>query len=126
MIIKENKIYEVNPLFPGADWYSEGNYIIDETAEQGKQMAQLYIDNYPFVDYEQDGEFVTKVIVLDKPEKPEEVEGKRIELQQDEQGEWGYIYIDIAKTETEIQQEIINTLGQELAQLKLQFMIGGM
>ena len=29
-------------------------------------------------------------------------------------------------TETEIQQEIINTLGQELAQLKLQFMMGGM
>ena len=29
-------------------------------------------------------------------------------------------------TEIEMQQQIINTLGQELAQLKLQFMIGGM
>lgn len=29
-------------------------------------------------------------------------------------------------TEMEIQQEIINTLGQELAMLKLQFMMGGM
>jgi len=29
-------------------------------------------------------------------------------------------------TEIEIQQQIINTLGQELAQLKLQFMMGGM
>ena len=29
-------------------------------------------------------------------------------------------------TELEIQQQIINTLGQELAQLKLQFMMGGM
>jgi len=28
-------------------------------------------------------------------------------------------------TELEIQQQIINTLGQELAQLKLQFMMGG-
>lgn len=29
-------------------------------------------------------------------------------------------------TESEKQQQIINTLGQELAQLKLQFMMGGM
>lgn len=29
-------------------------------------------------------------------------------------------------TELEIQQDIINALGQELAQLKLQFMMGGM
>lgn len=29
-------------------------------------------------------------------------------------------------SELEIQKEIINTLGQELAQLKLQLMIGGM
>ena len=29
-------------------------------------------------------------------------------------------------TELEIQQEIINTLGRELAQLKLQFIKGGM
>lgn len=29
-------------------------------------------------------------------------------------------------TESEIQQQVINTLGQELAQLKLQFMMGGM
>lgn len=34
--------------------------------------------------------------------------------------------INNPKSESEIQQEIINTLGQELAQLKLQFMMGGM
>ena len=29
-------------------------------------------------------------------------------------------------TELEVQKQIINTLGQELAELKLQFMMGGM
>lgn len=34
--------------------------------------------------------------------------------------------INNQKSESEMQQEIINTLGQELAQLKLQIMMGGM
>ena len=126
MIIRQDKSYEINSLYPKTDWYNEGNYIIDETTEQGKQMAKTYIENYPFVDFEHDGEFVIKVIVLDKPERPPEIEGKSIELIKNEQGEWEYIYVDIPKTEVEIQQEIINVLGQELAQLKLQFMMGGM
>src|SRR5690606_29706324 len=112
---------------PNTNWTDDDSFfIIDETTEEGKQMAQIYIENYPFVDFEHDGEFVTKVIVLDKPEKPAELEGKEIVLQKNEQGEWEYIYVDIPKTEIEIQQEIINTLGQELALLKLQFMMGGM
>lgn len=126
MIIREDKSYETNSLFPNIDWYNEGNYIIDETTEEGQQMAKTYIENYPFVDFEHDGEFVTKVIVLDKPERPPEIEGKSIELIKNEQGEWEYIYVDIPKTEAEIQQEIINILGQELAMLKLQFITGGM
>jgi len=126
MIIKKDKRFEINSLYPNVDWYNEGNYIIDETTEQGKQMAKTYIDNYPFVDFEHDGQYVTKVIVLDKPEMPPEVEGKRIELVQNENGEWEYIYVDIPKTEAEIQQEIINTLGQELTNIKLQLLLGGM
>ena len=126
MIIKNSATIETNSQFPHTDWYDEGNYIIDETTEQGKQMAKTYIENYPFVDFEHDGEFVIKVIVLDKPERPPEIEGKSIELIKNEQGEWEYIYVDIPKTEAEIQQEIINILGQELAMLKLQFMTGGM
>ena len=127
MIIRKDKSFETCSLYPGTNWYEgEQNYIIDETTDEGKQMAKAYIENYPFVDIEHDGEFITKVIILDKPERPQEVEGKSIELIKNEQGEWEYIYVDIPKTETEIQQEIINTLGQELTQLKLQFMMGGM
>jgi len=36
-----------------------------------------------------------------------------------------FIKKETEPTESEIQQQIINTLGQELAQLKLQFMMGG-
>uniref|UniRef100_UPI003904D836 hypothetical protein n=1 Tax=Gudongella sp. SC589 TaxID=3385990 RepID=UPI003904D836 len=117
MIIKKNGLAETRSDKPNSDWYNNGNLIIDETAEEGKQMAQTYIENYPFVNFEHDGEFVTKVIVLDKPVKPPEVEGKEIKLVKDETDQWVYIYVDIPKTETEEQQEIINTLGQELALL---------
>jgi len=58
-------------------------------------MAQTYIENYPFVDFEHDGEFVSNVIVLEKPEMPPEIEGKRIVLKQDENGEYYYDYEDI-------------------------------
>ena len=127
MIIRQDKTYETNTMYPNSNWYEdEENYIIDETTDEGKQMAQMYIDNYPFVDFEHDGEFVTKVIVLDKPERPPEIEGKSIELIKNEQGEWEYIYVDVPKTEIEIQQEIINTLGQELTNIKLQLLLGGM
>ena len=125
MIIRKDGTFETRSDKPNEDWYNEGNYIIDETTDECKQMAQTYIENYPFVDFEHDGEFVTKVIVLDKPERPPEIEGKSIELIKNEQGEWEYIYVDVPKTEIEIQQEIINVLGQELAQLKLQLIMGG-
>lgn len=96
MIIKKNKTYEICSLYPNTNWTGDkGNYIIDETSREGKELAQMYIQNHPFVDFEYDGEFVTNVIVLDKPEKPIEVEGKSIKLIKNEQGEWEYVYVDI-------------------------------
>lgn len=120
MIIREDKSYETNSLFPNTDWYNEGNYIIDETTELGKRMAQTYIENYPFVEFEHDGKLVTKVIVLEKPEKPPELPGKQIVLKQDEEGNWYYEYEDIPKSKEEIQDEIISLLGQEIVNLKLE------
>ena len=96
MIIRQDKTYETSSMFPNTNWYEdEDNYIIDETTEEGQQMAQTYIENYPFVDFEHDGEFVSNVIVLEKPEKPEEIPGKKIVLKQDENGEYYYDYEDI-------------------------------
>ncbi len=109
MIIRTDKTYETNTVFLDTDWYNEGNFIIDETTEEGQQMAQTVIDNYPFIDFESDGEFVTKVIVLDKPVKPPEIEGKEIRLIKDETGQWVYEYVDRPLTE-------IEELKQQLAE----------
>ena len=140
MIIRQDKTYETNTMYPNINWYEgEENFIIDETTEEGQIMAQTYIENYPFVDFEADENmYVTEVIVLDKPEKPEEIEGKRIVLKQDENGEYYYDYEDIPLTQEQllgqevtnlkisnIQKDlIINQLGQEVTNIKLQ-LIGG-
>lgn len=128
MIIKNSATIETNSQFPHTDWYDEGNYIIDETTEQGKQMAQMYIDNYPFVDIEVDkNNFVTKVIVLDKPERPPEIPGKQIVLKQDENGNWYYDYEDRPKSQEEILEGKIMAQEQAIAELTLllSMMMGG-
>lgn len=82
MIIRKNGDYESNSLYPNTNWYNdEENYIIDETTEEGQCMAQAYIENYPFVDIEHDGQFVTKVIVLkdEKLAEEEKIEQERLE-----------------------------------------------
>lgn len=111
MILKKDKAFETHSNFPSTDWYNEGNLIIDETTEEGQQMAQMVVDNYPFIDIEHDGEYVTNVIILDKPVKPPEVEGKEIRLVKDETDQWVYVYEDAPLTEVEI-------LKKELAEQK--------
>lgn len=108
MIIRQDKTYETCSLYPNTDWYSkEENLIIDETTEEGLLMAQTYIENYPFIDFEHDGKFISKVIVLDRPERPPEVEGKEIQLIKNELNEWEYIYVDIPlRKEQELEQKI--------------------
>lgn len=59
MIVRSNKGYETNKLFPKTDWYNENNYVVDETTEKGKILAQKIKDNYP--NYElvvEDGELI--------------------------------------------------------------------
>jgi hypothetical protein len=127
MIIRKDKSYETRDDKANSNWYEdEENYIIDETTEEGAEMAQMYTENYPFVDFEHDGEFVTKVIILERPISPPEIEGKRIELIQNDLGEWEYIYVDIRLTKEElrikeleqqlleVQQYIINKEAEEL------------
>lgn len=47
MIIKPDKSYETNSLFPSTDWYNEGNYVIDETTPEGKGLADKVMEYYP-------------------------------------------------------------------------------
>lgn len=130
MIIRPDGSYESCSLYPNVNWYeNENNIIIDETTELGKRMAETYIENYPFVDFEHDGEFVTKVIVLDKPERPPEIEGKSIELIKNEQGEWEYIYVDVPLTPEQELEKVKQELADTNAMI-LEFMeailMGGM
>lgn len=113
MIVRQDGTFELNSSYPNIDWYNNKNYIIDETTKEGKLIAQIYIDNYPFVDFEHDGTFVTNVIVLDKPEKPIEVEGKEMQLVQSEQGEWEYVYVDIPLTKEQELELKVSNLEQE-------------
>ncbi|MBU5311471.1 hypothetical protein KQI38_05475 [Tissierella carlieri] len=126
MLINKNE-YLINNKYPNTNWADEeGYFIIDETTEDGKRMAQMYIENYPLVDFEHDGEFVTKVIVLEKPSRPPDIVGKRIELVKNDLREWEYVYVDIPLTKEElrikeleqqlleVQQYIINKEAEEL------------
>lgn len=112
MIISRNGNFSQNSLFPNSDWCNEGNYIIDETTEQGKQMTQLYIENYPFVDFESEGQRVTEVIVLEKPELPTPNEWQNVQLIQNELGEWVYVLVDRPLSE-------INLLKQQVKQQQI-------
>lgn len=120
MIIRQDKSYETNSMFPNVDWYDEGNFIIDETTTMGQQIAEIYVRNYPFVDFEHNEEFVTNVTVLDKPERLPEIEGKEIILKQDDEVGYYYEYEDIPLTSEE---KRIRQL--EIALLELTMVLGG-
>lgn len=106
MIIRQDKSFETRSDKPNTNWYEgEDIFIVDETTEEGQLMVKNYTKNYPFVDFEHNGEFVTKVILLEKPIKPIDIVGKELELIKNELGVWGYIYVDISLTEIELLQQ---------------------
>lgn len=69
MIVRANKTYETNSLFPNMDWYNEGNYVIDETTEEGQLLAQKIIENYPYFNFVLDSE--GNLIDITPTERPE-------------------------------------------------------
>lgn len=75
MIMRYNKLFEQNSLFPNTDWYNEGNLVIDETTEQGKILVQKIIENYPYYDLVIVNGQVVDVAILPKPE-PEPIEAE--------------------------------------------------
>ena len=106
MIIRQDKTFETNSMFPNSDWYNEDNIVIDETTQKGQQMTKEYIENYPFVDFKNN-----KVSILEKPTKPSEKEGKEITLEKDTSG--NFVYIEVDKPLSELEQ-----LKAEVAGLK--------
>ncbi len=67
-----------------------------------------------------------EIVEVDELPEVEEIEGKRsiIYCNPDTKELW-HEYKDIPKTQEELQADTINTLGQELAVLKIQLIMGG-
>jgi len=55
LIVRENKRYETLGLYPDSDWYTEGNYVVNETTENGKLIASKIIEHCPYFDFVLDG-----------------------------------------------------------------------
>lgn len=62
MIVKKDKIFETNSLFPNADWYNEGNYAIDETKEENQGLIQKIKDNAPYMELIIENEQIVDII----------------------------------------------------------------
>lgn len=72
MIVRSDKTYEVNSLFPDLDWYGEGNYVVDETKAENQELIQKIKDNAPYMDLViEDGEIVDIIPRPDLMPEPE-------------------------------------------------------
>lgn len=63
MIIRQNKGYEVNPMFPNSDWYNQNNYVV----EDGSTLANKIISLYPYYDFVLTNGQLTDVTAIDPP-----------------------------------------------------------
>lgn len=50
MIIRSDSSFEINSLFPDTDWYQEGNYVIDETEAENKELIRKIKSYSPFME----------------------------------------------------------------------------
>lgn len=57
MIVRRDKTYETNSLFLNVNWYEgEDNYVIDETTEGGKILAEKIKAYFPYFEFVLDEE----------------------------------------------------------------------
>jgi len=72
MIVRQDKSYETNSMFPNTNWYKdEDNYVVDETTKEGVALAQRIIKAYPYYDFVvEDGKLVD-IIPIERPPEPE-------------------------------------------------------
>jgi len=54
VIVRGNKGYETRSDKPNEDWYSEGNYVVNETTKEGKALAKKIVNYYPRYDFVKD------------------------------------------------------------------------
>jgi len=76
MIVRSDKTYEVNSLFPDLDWYGEGNYVVDETKAENAALIQKIKDNAPYMDLiVENGEIIDIIPRPDLKPPPGQPEG---------------------------------------------------
>lgn len=51
MIVRKNKDYAVHSSFPDINWEDDDSYIIDETTEEGKLLANKIKEHSPYFDF---------------------------------------------------------------------------
>jgi hypothetical protein len=62
MIVRANKGYETREDIPNKNWYeSQANYIVDETTDEGKLLAEKIKSNFPYYDLVVSGGELTDV-----------------------------------------------------------------
>ena len=93
MIVREDKTYETNSLFPSSNWYeNEDNHVIDETKEENQELINKIKEHSPYMELVLEGGKIIDVIPTEKPPEPE-----------------------LPKTETTEEQKRIKELEEKLA-----------
>lgn len=92
MIVRKDKTYETNSMFPNTNWYDEeDNYVVDETTEDGRLLAQKIINNAPFMDLVIENGILVDIIPTEKPDPiiiDEEIDYEKVAIAE------GFIDID--------------------------------
>lgn len=67
MLVKKGEYHQTS-LYPNTNWLGEGYFIIDETTEQGKALAEKITQNSPYYELIIEGDRVIDVVLTEKPE----------------------------------------------------------
>jgi len=75
MIVKNDKTFETNSLFPNIDWYNEENYVIDETKEENQELIRNIKTHAPYMELIVEGGKIIEIVPIERPTaEPIEVE----------------------------------------------------
>ena len=77
MIIRKDKTYNKNSLYPNTDWIGDADWVLDDNNENDTQIEEKIILMYPNFDFvlNDDGTKIIDVVATEpqpEPEKPPE------------------------------------------------------
>jgi len=56
MILRKTKDFDIHSSFPNTNWESDDSYIVDETTEEGKLLADKIKEHSPYFEFVLDGQ----------------------------------------------------------------------